>query len=310
MKRIIMILLTALLLLMAGCDDRQQVGVCFRDCDDPVTQQYRQDLEQALMDAGYAVTVMDAGNDQSKQDRQVAELIKDKVDALILEPVMISALDSIAQQTQEKALPVVFVNREPEVAWENACYVGCDADQPGILQARMALEGDLNGDGILSYAYISGPEFHLDAGLRSDGCAQELSYAGVQAECLALEHTDWTREKGKLRCAAVLAQYGKDVEVIFCASEELALGAIEAIKDGGRTVGENVYLYGIGGQRQSLMLIRSGDLSGTVSEDIPAQTDRVLQTMQALLAGQPPEEKGYVNYIAIDQTNVEDYIAD
>ena len=84
MKRIMMILLTVLLLLLTACDNRQQVGVCFRDCDDPVTRQYRQELEQTLTDAGYAVTVVDADNDQSKQDRLVAELIEDKTDILIL----------------------------------------------------------------------------------------------------------------------------------------------------------------------------------------------------------------------------------
>ena len=87
MKRLLWIL-PVLLLLLVGCDTQQQVGVCYRDCDDGLTAQYRQELEQSLRNAGYAVTVMDAGNDQSKQDRQVAELIEDKTDILILEPVI------------------------------------------------------------------------------------------------------------------------------------------------------------------------------------------------------------------------------
>lgn len=308
MKKRILVLLIGLLLLLPGCDNRQRVGICLRDGQDPLTIQYCQALEQTL--GGYAITVMDAGNDQSKQDRQVAQLLDEKVDILILEPVMISALDNIAQQTGEENVPVVFINREPQTLWGDTCYVGCDGNQPGAVQAGMALDADLNGDGILSYAYITGPEDHLDAQLRSNGCAQELMDAGIQAQCLALEYTDWSREEGKQRCAALLAKYGKDVEVIFCAGEELALGAIDAIKDGGRTVGENVRLYSVGGGNQSLMLIRSGDLTGTVSEDIPKQMDRVLSAVQALLAGQMPEEGGYVDYIPIDQANVENYIAD
>lgn len=309
MKKIILTLLAVALLLLAGCDNRQQVGICLCDAGD---SQYRQKLEQLMVEAGYAVTVMDAGNDQSKQDRQVAQLLEGKTDILILEPVMTSALDNIAQQVLEAEVPVVFVNREPQ--WDDAIYVGCDASQPGILQAGMVQKlpngGDLNGDGILSYAYITGPEDHLDAKLRSDGCAQALADAGVQAECLALEHTDWSRDGGLRRCAAVLAKYGKDVEVIFCGSEELSLGAIEAVKDGGRTVGENVYLYSIGGQNQSLMLIRSGDLTGTVSENTSAQMDAILLAVQSLLGGNTPKNMGYIDYITIDKTNVEDYIAD
>ena len=303
MKKMI-IAAAVILLLLTGCDNRQKVGVCLRDANDPLTGQYCQMLEQTLSD--YTLTVVDAGNDQSKQDQQVTRLLEEKVDILILEPVMTSALDTITQLTQDKGVPVIFVNREPE---GDGCYVGCNPAAIGGVQARMVPQNaDVNGDGILSYAYITGPQDHLDAQLRSDGCAQALADAGVQAQCLALENTDWSREEGQLRCAAVLAKYGKDVEVIFCGNEALALGAIDAIKDGGRMVGENVYLYGIGGDRQSLMLIRSGDLSGTVSENMPEQMEKLLVAVKAMLNGYMPGDGSYVNHIAIDQTNVETYI--
>lgn len=317
MKRLFWIL-PVLLLLLVGCDTRQQVGVCYRDCDDAMTAQYRQELEQTLTDAGYAVTVMDARNDQSKQDRQVAELIGDKTDILILEPVMTSALDSVVQQAQEADVPVVFVNREPDgvvlESWEKLCYVGYDTTQPGVLQGQLAdalpNKGDLNGDGILSYALIAGPENHLDAQLRSDGCSRALSESGGETELLALEYGQWTREDAQRRCAKLLATYGKDIEAIFCSSDEMALGAMDAIQDGGRTVGQNIYLYGIGGERQILFLIRSGDLTGTVSLDIPGQVKNVLSAVTALLTGKPVEKVSYVNHIAIDASNVEDYIQD
>lgn len=311
MKRWIM-MLSVLLLLLVGCENRQQVGICYRDCDDVLTAQYRQELEQTLRDAGYAVTVMDAGNDQSKQDRQVAELIEKETDILILEPVMTSALDTVVQQVQEANVPVVFVNREPDTgaleSWSRLCYVGYDTAQPGIVQGQMALGGDVNGDGVLSYAIIAGPEEHLDSQLRSDGCVLALSDSGEQMQLLALEYGQWTREDAQRRCAKLLATYGKDIEIIFCNSDELALGAVDAIRDGGRTVGENIYLYGIDGDRQALLLIRSGDLSGTVSVDIPAQVENVLSAVQKLLAGGTPEKISYVNHIAIDPSNVEEYI--
>lgn len=313
MKRLLWIV-PVLLLLLGGCENRQQVGICYRDCDDGLTAQYRQELEQALRNAGYAVTVMDAGNDQSKQDRQVAELIDKKTDLLILDPVMISALDNAVQQAWEARVPVVFVNREPDgtvlESWGKLCYVGYDTAQPGYVQGQMGLEGDLNGDGILSYAVIAGPEDHLDAQLRSDGCVQALKQSGVQTELLALEYGQWTRADAQRRCARLLATYGKDIEVIFCNSDELALGAMDAIRDGGRTVGQNIYLYGIDGNRQALFLIRSGDLSGTVSVDIPGQVEQVLSAARKLLMGLAPEKVCYIDHVAIDASNVEEFIED
>ena len=314
MKRKILILALVLLALLAGCDHRQQVGICFRDCDDPFTAQYRQELERALTDNGYAVTVMDAGNDQSKQDTQVAELIKKNTDVLILEPVMTSALDTVAEQAQKGKVPVVFVNRQPEEktldSWEKLCFVGYDTAQPGQLQAQLLSgEADINGDGCVSYAILAGPEDHLDAILRSDGCTEMLEQMNMLTQALAVSNGAFTREEGQRRCAMLLSQYGKDIEVLFCNSDELAFGAIEAIKDGGRTVGKDIFLYGIDGQRQALLFIRSGDLTGTVSVDIPGQVQQVLDAVKTYLMGGTAKKVNYTDHIAIDQTNVEDYIA-
>lgn len=312
MKRWIL-LLPLLLLLLTGCDKRQQVGICWRDCDDSMTSEYRQALEAVFNEEDYAVTVMDAGNDQAVQDRQVAELMKNKTDILILEPVMTTAVDEVCRQAQEAAVPVVFVNREPDLEmWDQACYIGCDTATPGQLQAQLITNlpdgGDLNGDGCVSYAILAGPEDHLDAKIRSESCVDMLDQMNMLTQCLAVDYGEWTREDAQLRCAKLLAKYGKDLEVIFCNSDDLALGAMDAIADGGRTVGENIYLYGVGGQRQGLLLIRSGDITGTVRMDISAQAAAVLEAAEKLLAGEVPQKQTLIDQIPVDAQNVEGYI--
>lgn len=309
MKRWILLLPLLLLLLLTGCDKRQQVGICWRDCDDGATMEYRQALEAAFDETVYALTVMDAGNDQAVQDCQVAELMENNIDILILEPVMTTAVDEVCRQTQQAAVPVVFVNREPEAEmWDRACYIGCDAATSGQLQAQLMTRlpdgGDLNGDGVVSYAILAGPENHLDSQLRTLSCTQALP----QDLCLTADYGDWTRQDAQLRCAKLLARYGKDLEVIFCNSDDLALGAMDAIADGGRTVGENIYLYGIGGQRQELLLIRSGDITGTVRMDISAQAAAVLEAAEKLLAGEVPQKQILIDQIPVDAQTVEAYI--
>ncbi len=316
MKRWIILLGAVLMLLLAGCSSRQQVGICLRDLDDPVTQRCRESLVQTLTQAGYAVTVRDGGNDQSRQDRQVGELLEKKTDILILEPVMTTALEDILGQARQANVPVVLINREPEDSllegWDRLCYVGCDMSRAGQLQAQLpgglANGGDYNGDGILSYGIIAGPEDHLDTKQRTESCIQALEAGDLQTRQLALAYGQWTREDARKRCSAMLARLGKDLEVIFCNSDELAQGAMDAILEGGRAVGENIWLYGIDGQRESLLLIRSGDLSGTVSLDFSAKAEAVLAAVQKLLRGGTPEKVSYVNPISVDAMNVEEII--
>lgn len=306
------------ILLLAGCGGPQEVGICVRDKDDPAAGQLRQSLEQALIQAGYAVKVSDAGNDQSKQDQQIRELIEDKVDLLIVEPVMITTADQTVQQAKNANVPLVFINHAPERtvldSWDKVCYVGYDAAQSGALQGQMCLElpqqGDLNGDGILSYVMIAGPEDHLDAQLRTQTCEAALADGGLAYTALATEYGAWTRVDAQRRCAQLLAKFGKDIEVIFCNSDVLALGAMDAIKDGGRTVGKNIYLLGIDGDKQAMLLVKSADMTGTVSLDIPGQTACVISAVTALLSGSGVEKVQYVQQMAVSQENVEAYLTE
>lgn len=314
----VVITILLLILLLVGCGGPQEVGICVRDKDDSATAQLHQSLEQALTQAGYKVAVLDAGNDQAKQDQQIQELIEDKVDLLIVEPVMTVTAENTLQQAKDADVPLIFVNHAPERtvldSWDKACYVGYDTAQPGALQGQMCLElpqqGDLNGDGVLSYVIIAGPEDHLDAQLRTQTCEAALAEGEMEAVSLATEYGVWTREDAQRKSAQLLARFGKDIEVIFCNSDVLALGAMDAIKDGGRTVGENVYLLGIDGDRQALLLIKSGDITGTVSLDVPEQTACVMSAAAELLAGKSVEKVQYVQLSAVFQENVEEHLTE
>ncbi len=41
-----------------------------------------------------------------------------------------------------------------------------------------------------------------------------------------------------------LDEFGNDIEVVFCNNDAMALGALEAIREADRTVGEDIYLTG------------------------------------------------------------------
>lgn len=315
MKRYLVVILILLAIaLLAGCSQPQSVGICLRDGEDALSQS----LEQALKQAGYAVTVSDAGNDQSRQDQQIRELIEQKVDLLIVDPVMTLTADQTVQQAKTDDVPLIFVNHPPERtvldSWEKVCYIGCDAARPGALQGEMCLElpgqGDLNGDGILSYVMIAGPEDHMDTQLRTQTCEAALAQGQLEVSALATQYGDWSREDAQRRCGKLLAKFGKDIEVVLCNSDELALGAMDAIRDGGRTVGKNIYLLGMDADKQSLLLVKSGDITATVRVDVAQQSELVMNAVASLLKGNSVEKVQYVQQAAVFQENVETFLAE
>ena len=148
-----------------------KVGVCIYKFDDAFMTTYRNALQAILEEKGYEVSVVDGNNDQAKQTEQVNTFITQGVDALIINPVMTSAADTIIAAVKQANIPTVLINREPTAeqmaAYDKLVYVGCDAAQSGTFQGEIILEtenkGDINGDGKVSYIMIQGDPENIDA---------------------------------------------------------------------------------------------------------------------------------------------------
>ena len=87
------------------------IGVCIYKFDDAFMTTYRNALTKLLEDKGYTVTCVDGNNDQAKQTEQINTFITQGVDALIINPVMTSAADSIIATVKDADIPTVLINR-------------------------------------------------------------------------------------------------------------------------------------------------------------------------------------------------------
>lgn len=319
-KIIAMLLLAALLLCITACGEGETVlvGLCMRGEDEGVNADSADHMKAALASAGYRVQLCEAENDQARQLRQVEELIGQGVSLLVVEPVMVAAAQEMVELAKNADVPLVFIHNEPQSevleSWKQVCYVGADLSQPGAMQGQLLLQtpdkGDINGDGIVSCLLVSGPEDHMDTALRTADWGQALETAGLAVSCIKTCHGDWTRQSGMACVKQALAEYGKDIEVIFCSNDAMAAGALEAIQDGGRTVGEDVYLTGIDGDRHALVLIRSGEMTGTVALDLDLYGQSVAQVATALLRGKPVQKQTYVAYVTVTGENIQDFMGE
>ena len=295
------------------------VGVCIYKFDDNFMTTYRTALETILKEKGYEVTVVDGNNDQAKQTEQINTFIAQGVDALIINPVMTSAASSIVNLVQTADIPTVFINREPtaeDMGSYNKCvYVGCDAAQSGTFQGELILEtetkGDINGDGKVSYIMIQGDPENIDAKLRTEYSVKALTDAGMEVEQLNLTRGDWDQNKGQEICANDLAQFGDKVEVVFSNNDSMALGAMEAIKTAGRTVGKDIYIVGVDALDAALDAVKAGEMTGTVLNDAQSQAEKAVECMAGLLGGTTyteGEQSIYVDYVKVTSGNVNEFI--
>ena len=294
------------------------IGVCIYKFDDAFMTTYRNALQEILEGKGYTVTFMDGKNDQAEQNNQINNFIAQKVDALIINPVMTSAADQIIATVKDAGVPTVLINREPTAdqmsAYDKLVYVGCDARQSGTMQGELILDtankGDINGDGKVSYIMIQGDPENVDAQYRTEFSVKALTDAGMEVEELDLQRGDWDRNKGQEIAQNDLAKFGEDIEVIFCNNDDMAIGALQAIQAAGRKVNEDIYLVGVDALDAALNEVAAGNMTGTVLNDAQGQAEGAVAAMEELLGGKTyaaGEQSIYVDYVKVTPDNVADF---
>ena len=296
-----------------------KVGVAIYQFDDNFMTLYRNEvlsyfksLETA--DVKFDVTVVDGKNDMAEQNNQIDNFITQGMDAIILNLVQTSSADAAIAKIVEAGIPCILINREPlgdngdesyAGILDNAtvCYVGADARQSGTYQGEIIAElpnnGDINGDGKVSYIMIEGDPENVDAQYRTEFSVKALKDAGIEVECLDDQIGNWAQAKGQEICANDLAKFGDAVEVVFCNNDAMALGAATAITAAGRTVGKDIYLVGVDALEECQQMVQEGTMTGTVLNDHVGQSHTAVDVTVKALAGEAIDNYYWVDYVKV-----------
>lgn len=302
----------------------KKVGISIYKFDDNFMTLYRTELERYLVeDLGFAkenITIQDGKGDQAEQTNQIQNFIASGVDVMILNLVQASSAPQVTDMCKEAGIPVVYINREPDVAEEerwasegiNATYVGADARQSGTFQGEEIAEtenkGDINGDGKVSYIMVQGDPENVDAQYRTEFSIKALTDAGIETEELLLQRGDWDQAKGQQIVQDALTQFGDKIEVVFCNNDAMALGALQAIDAAGRTVNEDIYLVGVDALTEAVQNITEGKMTGTVFNDHLSQAKTAADMAVKYLDDQPVDPVNMVDYVKVTADNAADIL--
>lgn len=288
------------------------VGICYREGGSKENAGYREKLEKALSGKGYQLIVKDADRDQSKQLTQIQELAQQECDVLLIEPVMTDSAPEMLEKVEQLGIPAVLFNKPMDATlfqpYADVYYIGYPYSNTVLNHMEMmtALSdgGDWNGDGTVACLLLADPQEHRDSVQYKDSL---LACMPDNLQILSEVYTEGTLESGRKMCKQELATYGKDIEVILCGSDQIALGADQAITDGGRTVGKDVYLFGIGGDSEGMALISLGKMTGTVYADPTLQIETICKTVEQLFQGSAVDKIQVLPFVSVTKENVTDY---
>ena len=249
------------------------------------------------------VDIVDSQNSQSTQNDRVDMFITKRMNALAINPVDRTAAGVIIDKAKADNIPVVFFNREPlpedMQKWDKVYYVGARAEESGTMSGQIIVdfwkshpEADKNGDGVLQYVMLKGEPGHQDAELRTEFSIKAVTDAGIKVEKLAEDTGLWDRVRGQEKMAAFLAAHGDKIEAVFANNDDMALGAIEALKAAGYfSEGKFMPVVGVDATAPAIQALEDKTLLGTVLNDAVNQGVATFNLSYILAKGETPTEE-------------------
>ncbi len=258
------------------------VGVCIYKFDDTFMTGVRNHMTEQAKTLGATLDIVDSQNKQPTQNEQVDTFITKGVAALAINPVDSTAAAPLVEKAKAKSLPIVFFNRQPTddimKGYDKAWYVGAKAEESGTMSGQLIADyfkankgADKNGDGKIQYVMLQGEPGHQDAVLRSKWSIDAIEKAGFKTEKLAADTAMWDKVKATDLMNAFISSKGIDkIEAVLANNDDMALGAIEALKAKGYNKGDKtkyIPVVGVDATAPALAAMADGSLLGTVLND-------------------------------------------
>jgi inositol transport system substrate-binding protein len=249
----------------------------------------------------FTLEFQDAQEDVVKQQDQVNNLISKGAKALVVVPVNTSAMAPITKAAQDAKIPLVYVNRNPFGEGSlpaNVFYVGSQEIVAGTLQME-AMGKLLNGQG--GVCILMGKLDNEGAILRTQGNEDVIKAKFPDIKVLAKETGNWQRDQGMSLTENWITTYGNNLKGILGNNDEMALGAVEAIRAANRT---DVVVIGVDAIPDALTAVENGSLAATVLQDAKGQGRGAAEAAHKALSGQSQDSVKWIPFVLIDKSNL------
>ncbi|MFF2011189.1 LacI family DNA-binding transcriptional regulator [Streptomyces sp. NPDC058195] len=187
----------------------------------------------ALADTDMQLLLTLVGNDRERR-RLVQYLTAHRVDGVLL--VSVHADDPLPDLLEQLGMPAVMSGRR------SASEKLASVDSDNFAGARAAV-GHLYSRGRRAIATITGPLDVYGARRRLDGYREAITGTGLTPDEQLIAPADFTEEGGARAMRALLA-LRPDVDAVFAASDVMAAGARQVLRESGRRVPDDVALIG------------------------------------------------------------------
>jgi galactofuranose transport system substrate-binding protein len=295
----------------AGCARKASteyvVGFSQMESDNPYRTAETASLKDEAAKRGIQLVVTDAQGQTSKQVADVEDLIARRVNLILLAPRTFDGLTPALEAAKAAKIPVILVDRAAK-GTPGTDYVTLLASNY-VEQGQRAAEWLAKATGgKAAVVELSGTVGSSVAADRARGFREALAkYPGMTI--VASQTGDFSRAQGERVMQNIAQSLGPRMTAVFAHNDEMALGALQALKASGRKPGQDVIVVSVDGQRAALEAIEAGELGATV-ESNPRFGPLAFDAIAKYRKGEPLPPIILNTDRFFDKTNAKQFIAE
>ncbi|KGK85768.1 ribose ABC transporter substrate-binding protein RbsB [Clostridium sp. HMP27] len=255
--------LTGILMLggLTGCGqqagqkkDSKKIGLAISTLNNPFFVSMKEGAEKKAKELGYELVVLDSQNEAAKERSNIEDLVQQGVAAIIVNPTDSDAVVNAIKVANDAEIPVLTVDRK-----SNGGTVATHIASDNVKGGQMAAEFILNKLGgkanIVELQGIPGASATRD---RGTGFHKGVdNKAGVKV--VSSQPADFDRQKG-LSVMENIIQATPNFDAIFAHNDEMALGALKALK------GKKALVVGFDGTADAIKAVEAGEMAATIAQ--------------------------------------------
>ena len=296
----------AVIACVAGGASAETIGYSSPNFDDNYQTIMREAAKEYAESLGHDILIEDAREDVGTQMSQIQNFIASGVDAIVLAPVSTEATPAITEMVKAAGIPLAYINRRPvdvDSLGGMSTYVGSDNYNAGKLEGEaVCAQAGGSGTAVLLIGFLRNEDAQNRTNavkdvIKTDACS------GI--EIVAEQEAEWQRTKGADVMANWLAS-GIKPDIVFANNDEMALGAIQALKSAGISM-DDVIVGGVDATADALVSMAAGELDVTVFQDAVGQAHGGVDAALAMINGEAQPSYVDIPFIAVTPDNMADF---
>lgn len=265
MKKVFALLLVLIMMIATvGCGTTKEeepaakgptIGLVVSTLNNPFFVDLRDGAQAKADEMGATLVVLDSQDDSTTQMSNVEDLITQKVDLIMINPTDSDAVGNAVAAANTAKIPVITLDRAAN-SGDVVAHIASDNVAGGKMAGDFIVD-QLGGKGkVVELEGIPGASAARD---RGQGFNAAISGSGI--EVVARQTANFDRAQG-LSVMENILQAQPEINAVFAHNDEMALGALEAIKASGR----KILVVGFDATDDAVKAVKAGDMAATVQQ--------------------------------------------